>query len=413
MIYTDAFFRDPHPVYARLREEAPVLKMKDPNGLAYWLITRYDEARAALADERLSKDPRRAWDALRAAGIVSGEPQDATFDLHSVDPPEHTRLRDLVTRAFTPGRVTGLEPRVREITDGLLDAMAAGDTADLIGDFAYPLSLTVISELVGVPAPDLDDFRVWVTAALTPRFVRDPLMSREEGGRRLREYVTDLVAAKAAAERADAPDLLSALLTAHERDGRLSSAEVVALTQQLLFAGHEPTTNLIGNGMAALFRNPDQLRLLRDRPDLLPGGDRGTAALRRADRARLAALRRRGHRDRRGHDPGGVGGHRRAGRRRPRSRRVRRSRPPRPHARRPSPRGLRARDPPLPRRAAGPPGGPDRAGVPAGQIPRHRARPSAGRARLAALPRLPGAAVTARPAHRPMTEVLPNRHVRN
>lgn len=113
---------------------------------------------------------------------MSGEPQDATFDLHSVDPPEHTRLRDLVTRAFTPGRVTGLEPRVREITDGLLDAMAAGDTADLIGDFAYPLSLTVISELVGVPAPDLDDFRVWVTAALTPRFVRDPLMSREEGG---------------------------------------------------------------------------------------------------------------------------------------------------------------------------------------------------------------------------------------
>ncbi|SPT59106.1 Cytochrome P450 107B1 [Actinomadura madurae] len=270
VIYTDAFFRDPHPVYARLREEAPVLKMKDPNGLAYWLITRYDEARAALADERLSKDPRRAWDALRAAGIVSGEPQDATFDLHSVDPPEHTRLRDLVTRAFTPGRVAGLEPRVREITDGLLDAMAAGDTADLIGDFAYPLSLTVISELVGVPAPDLDDFRVWVTAALTPRFVRDPVMSREEGGRRLREYVTDLVAAKAAAERADAPDLLSALLTAHERDGRLSSAEVVALTQQLLFAGHEPTTNLIGNGMAALFRNPDQLRLLRDRPDLLP-----------------------------------------------------------------------------------------------------------------------------------------------
>lgn len=273
-MYTEEFFADPHPTYARLRAQAPVHHLRDPNGLEYWLICRYDEARAVLADARLAKDPRHAWPALRAAGLVSGEPEEATFDLHTTDPPDHTRLRTLVGKAFTSRRVAALRPRVQQITDELLDAVAGSGTADLIEDFAYPLSLTVIAELLGVPVDDRDSFRAWTTAALTPAHVKDPPMSRAEGGRLLRTYVTELVARKRDAmgevATGEQPDLLSALILARDEENRLTEGELVALTQQLLFAGHEPATNLIGNGMAALFRHPDQLTLLRDRPELLP-----------------------------------------------------------------------------------------------------------------------------------------------
>lgn len=270
-LYSPEFFADPHPTYAQLREQAPVVRSRNPNGLDYWLVTRYAEARSAFADRRLAKDPRLAWEALRAAGVVRGEPGDATFDLHTTDPPEHTRLRGLVAKAFTPSRVEGLHARTGQIADGLLDAIAERRTADLIEDFAYPLSLTVIAELLGVPAMDFDRFRSWTMAAMTPPYVRDAALSREEGGRRLRGYVTELVALKRQEARGDAADdLLTALLVAQEGENRLSPDEVVALTQQLLFAGHEPATNLIGNGMIALLRHPDQLARLRREPELLP-----------------------------------------------------------------------------------------------------------------------------------------------
>lgn len=263
-MYTPEFFANPHPAYAALREEAPVLRVRNPNGLEYWLITRYAEARTLFADDRLAKDPRLAWDALRAAGIVSGEPQDATFDLHTTDPPDHTRLRRLVGKGFTQARVDALVPRIQEIAEGLLGA----DTFDLIEDYAYPLSLTVITELLGVPVEDRAQFRTWTTATMTPPFVTDRVLSREEGGRLLRAYVTELVGDK----RVQPPDdsLLSALITARDEDDRLSEPELVALTQQMLFAGHEPTMNLIGNGMISLFANPSQLSLLRADPSLLP-----------------------------------------------------------------------------------------------------------------------------------------------
>jgi cytochrome P450 len=256
-MYTPEFFADPHPTYAALREEAAVHRIQDPKGLTYWLITRFDEAKAALADPRLAKDPRHAWEALRAAGMVSGEPAEATFDLHTTDPPRHTRLRGLVTRAFTPNRTDALRPRIQQITDDLVSALPG--RADLIGDFAYPLSLTVIAELLGIPIEDRDQFREWTTAAMTPPYITPEGMSRAEGGRRLRDYVTDLVATKQ-----EGDGLVGALLS-----GALEPAEVVALTQQLLFAGHEPVMNLVGNGLAALFSHPDQLALLHERPELI------------------------------------------------------------------------------------------------------------------------------------------------
>ena len=236
-MYTPEFFADPHPAYARMREEAAVHHVTEPNGLKHFFVLRHAEARAALADPRLAKDPRHAWEALRAAGMVSGEPQDATFDLHTTDPPVHTRLRSLVAKAFTPGRISALRPRVQDIADELLDA--TGDTFDVIADYAYPLSLTVIAELLGVPVEDHAEFRAWTIAALTPA-------TRAEGGRKLHTHMAALVAAHQPGD-----DLLSELIAAG-----LDTDQVVALAQQLLFAGHEPTTNLIGNAVIALLRNP-------------------------------------------------------------------------------------------------------------------------------------------------------------
>jgi cytochrome P450 len=264
-LYTPEFFANPHPAYAELREDAPAQRVHNPNGLEYWLITRYAEARTLFADDRLAKDPRLAWDALRSAGMVSGEPQDATFDLHTTDPPDHTRLRRLVGKGFTQARVDGLAPRISAIADGLLGA----PEFDLIEDYAYPLSLTVITELLGVPVDDRDQFRTWTMAAMTPPFTTTGTMSRQEGGRLLRAYVTELVADKRSKPADDS--LLSALITARDEDDSLSEPELVALTQQMLFAGHEPTMNLIGNGMISLFANPSQLSLLRADPSLLPG----------------------------------------------------------------------------------------------------------------------------------------------
>jgi cytochrome P450 len=267
-MYTAEFFADPHPTYAQLREQAPVHRVRNPNGLEYWLVTRFDEARAVFADPRLAKDPRHAWDALRAAGVVSGDPAEATFDLHTTDPPEHTRLRGFVARAFTAGRVDGLRGRTEKIATDLLDAIAVRGEADLVEDFAYPLSLTVIAELLGVPNIDLDRFRVWTLAAMAPPFAAGAGTAREEGRRGLRQYVTELVAGKRTDPSGD--DLLTALIAARDEERGLTDAEVVALTQQLLFAGHEPVTNFIGNALVSLFRHPDQLARLRADAGLLP-----------------------------------------------------------------------------------------------------------------------------------------------
>jgi cytochrome P450 len=258
-------------------EDGPVVRVHDPSGLDHWLVTRYEEARAALGDARLSKDPRRAWESLRRAGVVSGEPEQADFNMLASDPPDHTRLRRLVGKAFTPRRVQDLRQRVQEIADDLVELMAPKGTTDLIGAFAFPLAVTVICELLGVPAADRSDFRTWTACAVTSLDRADLPLSQEEGGRRLREYVVDLVGRRRHAgdgrrtpDTTDAqPDLVGALLVARDEDNRLSEGELVEMILLLLFGGHETTTNLIGNGMAALLQHPDQLDLLLRRPDLL------------------------------------------------------------------------------------------------------------------------------------------------
>ena len=267
------YFQDPLAYFSRMRAEGPVRPAVLPHGDRVWLVTRYAEVRAALADPRLHKD----W-----AGKLTGPdwvPDEVTgyLNMHmlNADPPDHTRLRKLVSKAFTARRVAGLRPRVEAITGSLLDAveprLTAGDTVDLIEAFAFPLPVTVICELLGVPTRDQAAFRQWSNAVVASD--GEPGSFRAAGEAMYR-YFTGLVAAKRARP---ADDMVSALIVARgaseggDSGDSLDERELIAMLFLLLVAGHETTTNLIASGTLALLTNPAELARLRSDPSLLPG----------------------------------------------------------------------------------------------------------------------------------------------
>jgi cytochrome P450 len=251
------FVRDPHPVYARLRSEAPVHHVRAPDGKELWLVVGHDACRAAFTDPRLGRDWRKSGDISQIVNTQQDQP--ALAHMLYADPPDHTRLRRLVAREFTPRRIDALAPRVQEITDELLDAMLAGDErrADLISSFAFPLPMTVICELLGVPDMDRDAFGGWSNEMVARTSWEAEAFAFQE----MTAYIVELIAAKRANP---GEDLLSAMI--HTVDGggdRLSPDELIGMSVLLLVAGHETTANLIGNGMRALFAHPDQLASLR------------------------------------------------------------------------------------------------------------------------------------------------------
>ncbi|MER0449104.1 cytochrome P450 [Streptomyces sp. Edi4] len=248
------FTRDPYPVYAKLRALGPVHRIRMPEGADAWLVVGYEAGRAALADERLSKEWRNAAPGLGVRQVSSGP------TMLNSDAPAHTRLRKLVTRHFTPRRVEELAPRVREMTDALLDSMLAAPErrADLVEALSFPLPITVICELIGVPALDRDAFRQWSNASVCAPLLED----RMAGARAVNEYLTRLLEDKRAHP---GDDLISALIHAADEEGgdHLSGPELLGMAWLLLVAGHETTVNLISNGMLALLGHPDQLAALR------------------------------------------------------------------------------------------------------------------------------------------------------
>ncbi|QES47446.1 cytochrome P450 [Streptomyces venezuelae] len=260
--FGDDFNADPYPYYARLREDGPVHRVTVTEGQEAWLIVGHDEARYALNHPALSKNWQDSghWEDLKVTA--------ANANMLEADPPHHTRLRKLVVRAFTARRMEALRPRVQQVTDELLDAMAArpGRTADLIAALAFPLPMTVICELLGVPDLDRARFRYWSQEIVAPPAgVPDNLALAELSG-----YLADLIAAKA---EDPGEDLLSALIRTRDEDGdRLTSDELIGMAFLLLVAGHETTVNLIGNGIRALLAHPAQLAALRaDFDGLLDG----------------------------------------------------------------------------------------------------------------------------------------------
>jgi cytochrome P450 len=263
-----AYDRDnPFPLFASVRERGAVHAVTLADGHDAFLVVGYDEARTALNDPRFSKDMQAAL-ALSSEVVAEGLPG-PVFARHmlNVDPPDHTRLRRLVAAAFSMSRIEELRPQVQEIIDDLLDAVAAlgpDDRVDLVASFAFPLPFTVICELLGVPKPDRPALGRELTALLSPVSTPAEYDRAKAASDAVVAMLTALVEAK---EKAPGDDLVTGLLEARDGDERLSQHELLSTIFQLIVAGHDTTTSLIGNSVVALLRKPEQLALLRAHPD--------------------------------------------------------------------------------------------------------------------------------------------------
>ena len=245
---------DPYPNYAKIRLKDPVHRMRL---LDAWLLTRYEDVDSVLRDHRRFSNAERS---LNDAGRVT---------LLDLDPPDHTRLRSLVSRAFTPRSVANLESRARKITEELLDAVGDTDRFDLIQALAFPLPVIVIAEMIGVPPEDREQIKVWsndIALSVEPVLTDEQVDMVNRATEELYEYFDGIIALR---RRDPLNDLISALIAAEDEGDRLTHDEVLATLLLLLVAGNETTRNLIGNGTLALLRNPEQLQLLRDNPDLM------------------------------------------------------------------------------------------------------------------------------------------------
>jgi len=259
--------KDPYPQYRRLREHDPMLR----GPLGYWVLSRYADIAAVLRDPRFGVGVDEA--SLMLAMTQDGPGIATMVELSRWmlfrDPPDHTRLRGLVSKAFTPRALEAVRPRVVEIVKGLVDNIAGRGEADLITDLALPLPVTVISELLGLPIEDHAQAREWAEAiaqALDPVVTEEHATRADRAVAGLAAYIGGVVAER---RRDPGPDLLSRLIEAEDGAGHLSEAELISTVSLLFGAGHETTRNLIGNGMLALLRNPGELRRLREDPSLI------------------------------------------------------------------------------------------------------------------------------------------------
>jgi cytochrome P450 len=259
--FDPAVMADPYPYYRTMRERDPV-HWSEP--LRAWFLTRHRDVVELLRDDRFSADRTRSE---RYRPPPPGRRQRAPSMLVT-DPPDHTRLRGLVSRAFTPRMVERLRPRVEGIVDDLLDSLSTRHEACLVTDLAYPLPVIVIAEMLGVPPEDRQQFQDWSAVAVRGL---DPVLdaSTQELVREATDALDDYLAGIVARRRADpGDDLISALVAVDEGDDALSEGELVTMCALLLVAGHETTVNLIGNGVLALLRDPTQLERLRREPAL-------------------------------------------------------------------------------------------------------------------------------------------------
>jgi cytochrome P450 len=263
-----AFKANPYPFYARLRAEEPVCPVVLPDKRVVWLITRYDDVAMVLKDDRFAKDKSKALapEELAREPWVPSLFRPLTQNMLDLDPPDHTRLRALVQKAFTPRVVEQVRARIQKLTENLLDAAARRGRMDLVRDYALPIPTTIIAEMLGVPVEDRHRFHRWS---------RVIVQSNPSGWRMFRaipnvvaflRYIRKLVRAR---RRRPLDDLVTALVQVEESGDQLNEDELVAMVFLLLVAGHETTVNLIGNGTLALLEHTDQIERLRSEPALV------------------------------------------------------------------------------------------------------------------------------------------------
>jgi cytochrome P450 len=246
-----AFMADPYSFYGHWRQAGPVHRVPTPDGLQVWVVTRYSDVRAGLADPRLSLSKKHArTDGYRGFSL----PAALDANLLNLDPPNHTRLRKLVAKAFTPARMQSLRPVVEEHAAALLNAIADRGHGDLIEEFAAPLPLIVIGDLLGVPTQPRADFRRWTSTLIAPH------PGEPSRGKEAVSGIVRLLAGLIAAKRASPDDdLLSAMIAARDEQDQLSEDELVSLAFLILWAGYENSVHLIGNSILALLTSPQPM----------------------------------------------------------------------------------------------------------------------------------------------------------
>jgi cytochrome P450 len=265
------FLQNPYPTYRQLREEAPIFWSEKSK---YWLITRYEDVHSILKDMSYEKQLQR-WKQVNP--MVKMLPEvSKLIDTRSkwmlnMNPPDHTRLRGLVNRAFTPKMVSAMRPHIEEIANYLIERIKDKEKFDLVEEFAFPLPVVVIAEMLGVPREDREKFKTWSHAlvdTLEPTPNIDKMKKANKATEELYEYLRPLIAER---RRDPKEDLISALAAAEEEGKTLSEDELLANCVLILVAGHETTVNLIGNAVRTLLQHPDQLALLKGNPDLIGG----------------------------------------------------------------------------------------------------------------------------------------------
>jgi cytochrome P450 len=263
-----AFRADPYPTYARWRAETPVCRANLPFKQTGWLVTRYDDAVTVLKDPRFINDRVRAQTPEQAARMpwIPALFKPLERSMLNMDEPDHTRLRGLVHKAFTPRLVANMLGRIQTLTEELLDAVQARGRMDLIRDYALPLPTTVIAELMGVPVQDRHKFHRWSNALISTSGSTWGMLRMLPPLWAFLRYIRKQIGIRQEEPR---DDLIGALVQAREDGDRLSEDELLAMIFLLLVAGHETTVNLIGNGLLALLEHPAQMDRLREDPELI------------------------------------------------------------------------------------------------------------------------------------------------
>jgi cytochrome P450 len=258
---------NPFPLYKRMREEFPITRITDPQtGMHFWLMTRYADVLSTVRDPRFTQDPTRLPDEVRQR-FFGHKLRALSRHLLTVDPPDHTRLRSLVSKVFTPRRIEEMRPRITAICSELLEGLRAqGSGGDFLQHVAFPLPVIVIAEMLGVPAEDRDQFREWTQAFFAP-----PSKEAQEKTRQVHQlffkYLEDIFDKR---RQQPQDDLISELIAVQEQGERLSAEELTSMVFLLLVGGYETTGNLLGNGLFSLLRHPEQLQRLREERALIP-----------------------------------------------------------------------------------------------------------------------------------------------
>jgi len=271
-LYSEDFFPTAYETFAQMRENDPVFCQPGIDGeTPIWFVTRYEDAEAVLLDdERFVRDPRLALPPDRLAAFEAELPEAIEWvESHMLnrDGGDHRRLRRLVSKAFTPRMIERLRPRIQEIADGLLDPVVVDGEMELVSTYAFPLPITVIAELLGVPSADRDQFREWSDAFVRPALGPDEVARFMES---MTQFVAYLHALFETRRGEPGDDLISALVAVEDGGDTLSEKELTSMASLLIVAGHETTVSLIGNAVVALLTHPEQRALIERDPSLLP-----------------------------------------------------------------------------------------------------------------------------------------------